>query len=63
MLGSHDIDDPVLQLTAANGKRTTKLLTQHFSLLHFSYLLQDAYYATVASLVSPVAELSLEYFT
>ena len=38
------------QLTAANRKRTTKLL-----------LLQDAYYATVASLASAVAEVG--YFT
>ena len=50
------------QLTAANKKRTTKLLSQHFT-TGLSYLLQDAYYATVASLVSPVAELSLGYFT
>ena len=50
------------QLTAANRKRTTKLLSQHFR--YYTYLLlQDAYYANVASLASAVAELSVGYFT
>ena len=49
------------QLTAANRKRTTA--ESALSLLHLPVLLQDAYYATVASLASPVAELSLGYFT
>ena len=52
-----------LELAAANGKRTTKLLSQHFAIALSDLLLQEAYYATVASLASPVAELSRGYFT
>ena len=51
-------DNPVF---VTYRKRTTKLLSQHFCLV----LLHNAYYcyATVVSLASPAAELSLGYFT
>ena len=49
-----------LQLLTGSTRRNCWVSTFATAL---SYLLQDAYYATVASLASPVAELSLGYFT